>query len=327
MTDDSLQRLIGSYMATRQQVYSFAWQGGEPSLMGYRFFKRVTDLQQSCAAPGSRISNGLQTNGTLITPDFARHLSDYRMLTGISIDGPEEIHNRYRKRADGDGSYAKVVRGLELLQNAGVEVNVLVLVSRANVDTPEEVYRHLKRLGLTYHQYIPCVETDNAGNLLPYAINGREWGEFCTRIFREWLRQDMYTVSIRNFDAVLQKLVHNQTAMCTMGRNCNDYFAVEYNGDVYPCDFFVEPELLLGNIHENSWGEMRKSHSYRRFGRKKCEWDPACSRCEYLDLCGGDCPKHRPPGGVSRLCPGIRYFYRATLETFKKIANNLKARM
>jgi uncharacterized protein len=323
MTEDTLERLIQSYMATRQRVYAFGWQGGEPTLMGGDFFKRVTELQERYGRPGSRVSNGLQTNGTLITPSFARHLAEYRVLTGISIDGPEELHNRYRKRTDGSGSYRDVIRGLEVLLSGGAEVNALVLVSRANVDKPETVYRHLKELGLAYHQYIPCVETDGAGSLLPYAVTGEEWGKFLLGIFQEWRRWDMYTVSIRNFDALLQKLVHNQTAMCTMGKNCGDYFVVEHNGDVYPCDFFVEPELLVGNIHRNSWDEMRTSKVYRRFARMKCEWDAECADCEYLEFCGGDCPKHRPETGVSRLCPGIKNFYHSTLETFKKIANNI----
>lgn len=325
MDDETLEALIRNYMATRQQIYSFGWQGGEPALMGTDFFKRVTALQQQYGRPGSRIFNALQTNATLIDLEFARYLAEYRFLTGISIDGPEDIHNKYRKRAGGSGSYAEVARGLELLQRAGAEVNAMVLVSRSNIGKPEAVYRHLKQLGLLYHQYIPCVETDDAGNLLPYAVSGGEWGNFLTRIFNEWLRRDMYTVSVRNFDAVLQKLVNNQTAMCSMGRNCGDYFVVEHNGDVYPCDFFVGPDLLLGNILRNSYEEMRNSQAYRRFSGVKCGWDGACSRCAYLDLCGGDCPKHRPEAGVSLLCPGIQYFYGATLETFKKIANNLKA--
>ncbi len=326
MADATLETLISKYMATRQPVYSFGWQGGEPTLMGADFFMKVTALQEKYGRSGSTVSNGVQTNGTRVTPELARHFAQYQVLVGISIDGPRDIHDVYRKKADGGGSYADVIAGLETLFQHKVEVNALTLVSKANVDKPEVVYGHVKELGLNYHQYIPCVEVDAEGNLLPYSITGEEWGAFLIRLFEIWLKQDVYTVSIRNFDAVLQKIVNNQIVMCSMDRNCSSYFLVEHNGDVYPCDFFVEPELLVGNIHRQTWRVMQESKVYRRFGRKKCEWSGECARCEILDFCAGDCVKHRIGGKKSLLCSGITAFHAATLETFKKIANNLKAR-
>lgn len=326
MSEETLENLIKSYMKTRQNVFAFGWQGGEPTLAGVDFFRRITDLQERYGRPGSRVSNGLQTNGTLMTPELAAHLAKYHFLTGISIDGPEDLHNRYRRRTDGGGTYSEVITGLEELKRNGAEVNALVLVTKGNVDKPEIVYRHLKELGLFYHQYIPCVEYDEEGEPLEYSIGGDEWGDFLSRLFEEWLRKDEHTVSIRNFDAVLQVLVNRQVAMCTMGRNCSDYFLIEHNGDVYPCDFFAEPELLIGNIHRHTWEELRKSPVCRKFGRQKCEWDSACGACNYLFLCAGDCVKHRINGRLSVLCPGIKAFYETTLATFKKIANNLKAR-
>lgn len=324
MDDGTLEQLISGYMKTSQPVYSFGWQGGEPTLMGADFFRKVTDLQMRFGRAGSRVSNGLQTNGTRITPELARHLAEYHVLTGISIDGPPEIHNEGRRFPSGGGSYDDVIRGLELLKGSGVEVNALVLVNSRNAGHAVRIYRHLKKLGLYYHQYIPCVEFDESGSPQPWSIGGDEWGRFLIALFRQWAEKDLHTVSIRNFDAVLQKLVHGRTAMCTMGRNCGDYFVVEYNGDVYPCDFFVEPGLKLGNIHTHSWREMGESSKYREFGAKKCDWARECRGCEFVSLCAGDCPKHRREDGLSVLCSGYRTFFSTTLETFKKIANNIR---
>jgi uncharacterized protein len=209
-----------------------------------------------------------------------------------------------------------------------VEFNALVLVSSANVENPRGVYNHLKELGINYHQYIPCVEFDETGTPLEWTITGEGWGRFLQAIYRLWYPADIRTVSIRNFDAILQLMVNNDVVMCTMGKNCRQYFVVEHNGDVYPCDFFVQKDLRIGNVLEDSWEELGKSRQYRNFGRKKCEWDSRCGTCEYLSLCAGDCLKHRWFGDKdhknrSWLCEGIREFYAATLPGFSRIADNL----
>jgi uncharacterized protein len=336
MDHETLERLIAGYMRTRQPVYSFAWQGGEPTLMGLDFFRSVTSLQERYGRPGSTVFNGLQTNGVEIGDDFAEHLGAYRFLTGVSIDGPPELHNVYRKGAEGRGSYDRVIRGIESLQRRGAGVNGLVLVSRANAGSPEKVYRHLKELGLYHHQYIPCVEYDEQGNPLPWTIGGEEWGEFLIRLFDEWSRGDIGKVSIRRFEAITAAVKGMDPGMCTMGRNCTLYFVVEHSGDVYPCDFFVERELELGNIWDSSWEDLKKSKLYRQFGRRKNEWDPACASCPYLPLCAGDCLKHRPGSGIapqapaagksgrrSVLCAGWFTFFQKTLPNFHKIAQNI----
>jgi uncharacterized protein len=334
METETLDALISGYMRTRQPVYSFAWQGGEPTLMGLDFFKSVTSFQERYGKAGSTVFNGLQTNGVRIDDDFAAHLAAYHFLTGVSIDGPPEVHNIYRKGRDGRGSYDRVIRGLETLERHDAAVNGLVLVSKANVGCPEKVYRHLKELELFHHQYIPCVEYDEKGEPLPWTISGEEWGDFLIRLFEEWSRGDIGKVSIRRFEAIAAAVKGMDPGMCTMGRNCAQYFVVEHNGDVYPCDFFVEPQLKVGNIGKDSWEELKKSKRYRQFGRKKSEWDPACSSCPYLFYCAGDCMKHRPgtgaPAAVSEglrrrsvLCSGWSTFFQKTLPNFHKIAQNI----
>jgi uncharacterized protein len=326
MSNETLETLVSGYMQTKQPVYQFGWQGGEPTLMGVDFFRTVVRLQGKYGRPGAKVSNGLQTNGTLITPEMAALFKEYHFLAGISIDGPAEIHDLRRKTLVGTGSYKQVMQGLEELRRHDVEVNVLVLVHHDNVTKPEAVFRHLVDLGFTYHQYIPCVEMDKYGNPLPWSITGAEWGEFLIRMFQIWSKGHVQTVSVRNFDAVLQMLVTGQAVMCTLGRNCSDYFVVEHNGDVYPCDFFVEPELLLGNIRSDSWESLRNSKTYRAFGSRKLRLPGECQTCEYFTLCTGDCPKHRDGQDMSRLCEGIRMFYKETLPAFRSIASRLSGR-
>lgn len=331
MSEVVLESLVSGYMATPQQAYTFGWQGGEPTLMGRTFFKRVTELQEHYGRRGTVVSNGLQTNGTMITPELAAHLSRYHFLVGLSIDGPEEVHDLNRRRPSGRGSYADTLRAMELFRSHRVEFNVLTVVSSANVDRPAALYDHFESLGLDFQQYIPCVEFDAKGDPLPYTITGRQWGEFLIGLFDRWIANDSERVSIRNFDSVLMMLVDNQPATCTLARNCNQYFVVEWNGDVYPCDFFVDKEKLLGNVTESSWGELAASPVYREFGRRKSQWSSECARCPYLRLCAGDCPKMRyrfeeDPTSLSWLCEGWKLFYDHALPELKKLSKRIRQR-
>lgn len=338
MSDETLERLVASYMATEQPTYSFGWQGGEPTLMGLDFFRRAVELQQHYGRPGSQVANGLQTNGMLVTDDLARLFRDYRFLLGVSLDGPEEIHNSYRKTVAGGGTYAEVRRGIEKLQEQEVDVNVLVLVSQANVRRAGEVYEFLRGEGFRYHQYIPCVEFGPDGRPAPFAITGEEWGRFLTELWDHWYPRDTRRVSIRHFDSVLEYLVHGHYNVCSMGGSCNGYFVVEHSGDVYPCDFAVSAETLLGNIHERDWGDFQRSPAYRRFAALKAQWSPECVECPYLHLCSGDCTKHRrlpsmagafgqtagADGGISWLCPGWYQFYEHSLPGFQALAGEIR---
>lgn len=331
MSDEVLSRLISGYMSTPQPVYTFGWQGGEPTLMGRAFFRRITELQERFGRRGALVSNGLQTNGTLLSDELAAHLGLYHFLVGLSIDGTEEIHDTNRKRPSGRGSYRDVMRGLEILRRHSVDFNVLTVVSAANVDRADEVYDHLLSLDVRYHQYIPCVEFDPSGNPLPYTITGKQWGDFLLRIFERWVSGDTERVSVRHFDSILSLLIGGEPGSCVLARSCNQYFVVEWNGDVYPCDFFVEPEKRLGNIVEQRWEELGLSPVYREFAGRKARWSSECARCPFLRFCAGDCPKMRyrfgeDPGSLSWLCEGWKSFYRQTLPEFKRLARTVRRR-
>ncbi|MBD3393728.1 MAG: anaerobic sulfatase maturase [Chitinivibrionales bacterium] len=329
MSDSVLEKMIQSYMATSQPVYSFGWQGGEPALMGADFFRRVVDLQKKHGRAGSSVSNGVQTNGVLITDELAAHFAEYRFLAGVSLDGPPAIHDRYRRYAGGRGSHADVLKGIDRLRAHGVDFNILVLVNSENAGRAAEVYRYLRDNGFLFHQYIPCVEFDRAGNLRPFAITGEQWGAFLCGLFDAWHASDTRRVSIRLFDAVLSYMVDNTYTICHMHSTCCQYFVVEHNGDIYPCDFFVGPGLRIGNVMTISWDQAQKSPVYTAFGRNKPAWNPACARCEYLPYCAGDCLKHRlpvsgDPATLSWLCKGWKRFFAHTLPRFEALAELVK---
>ncbi len=316
MSREVLERTIGGFMATEQPRYSFGWQGGEPTLMGLDFFKAVVELQQRLGRAGVMVANGLQTNGTLIDDEWAAHLARHNFLVGVSIDGPPEAHDRYRVFVDGRGAHAEVLRGVGCLKRAGAEFNVLTLVSQANVRRPRETYRYLRdELGVLFHQYIECVEFDAAGVLQPFAVSGPEWGDFLCAVYDEWRASgDERRVSVRLFDGMVTMLVDKIPIMCTMGRDCRQYLVVEHNGDVYPCDFYVEPVWKLGNLMHDSWAEMQAAPLYGEFGRRKRLWNERCDECPHVDLCAGCCPKNRhgkgaDPRALSVLCEGwLRFF-------------------
>jgi len=329
MPDKVLAQMIFSYMKTEQKQYTFGWQGGEPTLMGVDFFRRVTELQQKYGRSGTLVTNGLQTNATLIDEEFAKHLAKYKFLVGVSLDGPENIHNRYRITADGRGSYTDVLRGIEHLKQNNVEFNILTLVTSANVKKGRDVYRFLCDMGFFYHQYIPCVEFDDKGSPMPFSINGEEWGDFLCEIFDEWIKRDTRKVSVRLFDSILALMVDNERNVCRMGNNCCQYFVVEHNGDIYPCDFFVDSDKRLGNIMNDSWEELQTSPRYIEFGRKKALWNEECNHCEHLKYCSGDCLKHRlyerdNSRDLSWLCSGWKRFFNHALPELEKLASSIK---
>jgi len=329
MTDDVLERMISSFMATDQPVYTFGWQGGEPTLMGVDFYRKAVELQKKYGRRGCHVANGLQTNGTLINDELASLFAEYSFLLGVSLDGPLDIHDSYRLTRGGGGSHNDVLRGIDALRRNKVEFNILTLVNNINGRRGRDVYNYLKDMGINYHQYIPCVEFDGIGKLLPYAIDGEVWGNFLCEVFDEWVKNDIYKISIRLFDGILGLMVNGSYSICHMAGNCCQYFVVEHNGDVYPCDFFVMKDKRLGSIMESTWSELLTNPLYIEFGALKNNWDPACSGCEYLNYCSGDCLKHRipQPGSncdISRLCSGWKKFFAHTLPWFEEEARKLQ---
>ena len=330
MSEEVLEKMIASYMQTNQNNnYAFGWQGGEPMIMGLKFYQKAIDLQKCYAPPGAVISNGLQTNGTLITQNFAHFFGEYKFLLGVSLDGPAYMHDYYRKTIGQKSTHHLVVRGIEHLKQNKVEFNILILVNNKNVKKAKEIYHFLREQGFFYHQYIPCVEFDENNNPKSFSITGEEWGEFLCDLFDQWIKEDINRISIRHFDSVLDYLIYGRYNVCYMEKNCCQYFVVEYDGSIYPCDFFVRGDLLLGNVLENKWEDILKSPIFRKFGLKKSDWHKSCNNCSFIDLCHGDCQKFRI-GSLqnsktpSFLCKGWKRFYTHALPRLKIIAEKIR---
>jgi uncharacterized protein len=325
MPDDVLERMVSSYLRTPQATsYTFSWQGGEPALLGLDFFKKAVALQMRYGASGAIVCNGFQTNGTLITDELAAFAAEYKFLFGISLDGPAQAHDHYRRTVDGKPTHALVLRGIDRLRKQGVELNILALVSDRTVGQPREIYGYFKNQGFLHQQYVPCVEWGANGQPRPYSITGQQWGAFLCGIFDRWIAEDVGRVSIRLFDSILEYLVNGRRNACTMGTDCRQYFVVEYDGSVYPCDFFVREELKLGNIKTGSWRDFLASPIYREFGLAKAGWGDECRACSWLPFCHGDCQKFRPAGSKSVLCDGWKAFFAHALPRLQGIADGMK---
>lgn len=332
MDEATLTRLVRGYLALPFPAHTFAFQGGEPLLMGEAFYRTLIRLQRRYARPGTQITNCVQTNGTLLTPSLAAFFAQEHFLLGVSVDGPEAVHNERRPDVAGHGSHAAVMRGLDCLRAAGAEFNLLTLVSQSNVHDPLGTYRYLRdTLGARYLQFIECVEFGEDGALLPYAISPEAWADFIIAIFDEWYAHDVHTVSVRLFDSVVAKLLTGNANSCSMGCDCREYFVVEHNGDVYPCDFFVRPELRLGNITTHDWDELWDEPRHTAFGARKAAMNAACDACPHRFFCQGDCPKNRTGHDASRdsrtlsfLCPAWKRIYAHIVPPLRREAERLK---
>lgn len=332
MDEATLTRLVRGFLALPFPAHTFAFQGGEPLLMGEDFYRTLLRLQRRYARPGAQITNCVQTNGTLLTSGLAKLFADNHFLLGVSVDGPAAVHDERRPDPAGKGSHAAVMRGLALLREHNVEHNILTLVSQSNVHDPIGTYRYLRdELGERYLQFIECVEFGSDGARLPYAVTPEEWADFIIAVFDEWYAHDLHSVSVRLFDSIVSKILTGEANSCAMGCDCREYFVVEHNGDVYPCDFFVRPELRLGNILENDWDELWDNPLHTAFGARKAAYNSACRECPYVTFCQGDCPKNRAGHDASRdastlsyLCPAWKRIYAHILPPLRREAAALR---
>ncbi len=307
---------------------SFAWQGGEPTLMGLPFFEMAVKFQKRYAK-GRSIGNGLQTNGLLLNQEWADFLKTNNFLVGISIDGTEHIHDKYRTHVNGKPSWLEVVDKAKMLLEAGVEVNVLSVVNDYSVQFPEEIYEFHKSLGFEYMQFIPLVETDNSNpdKAAAYSVGQEAYGNFLIKLFDMWqndFKDGVATTSIRHFDSVLHNYVGIEAPDCTLLKECGNYVVVEHNGDVYSCDFFVEPDWKLGNLYEEDILVMLNSDKQKEFGELKSDLPEKCQKCKWQRPCYGGCTKDRlrdpQDNGVSHFCEAYIAFFEHADKRLKQLA-------
>jgi len=353
MSDEVLEAYVREYIEAQPgPCVSFDWQGGEPTTVRIGFFRRAMELQKKYAG-GKKVSNTLQTNGTLINDEWCEFLARNDFLVGLSLDGPKSVHDIYRVDGEGRGSHSRVVKALEKMQRQGVEVNILATVNRASSTQPIEVYRFFKERGVRYIQFIPIVERvadqdavalglslamppspsneKSSAEVTPWSVEPEQYGKFLVEIFKEWIRNDVSRIFVMNFEWTMAALAGVGPGVCYLAPRCGENLILEHNGDIYSCDHFMYPAHRLGNILDGKLKQIALSDEQLAFGAKKeTALSAHCSRCEALVACRGGCPKHRfataPDGlwGLNYLCAGYLKFYRTVAPTMKQMINRLR---
>ncbi|MCG3177770.1 MAG: Anaerobic sulfatase-maturating enzyme [Phycisphaerae bacterium] len=347
VSEERLANYVGQYIEANARFgeVNFAWQGGEPTLLGVDFFRCVVDLQKRLAPPGVRVSNAMQTNGTLLDDKWCEFLAAERFLIGLSVDGPRELHDVYRVDKKGQPSFDQVMRGRELMAKHGVDFNALVVVNRRNSQHPRKVYRFIRdEMGCQFMQFIPCVERTDFVQIAPqtwdpkslpvvgdrsakpargedalvseWSVAAEDYGRFLCEVFDEWIVRDVGHVFVQIFDVALGQWMGLGSSLCVFAETCGNALAMEHDGSVYSCDHYVYPEYRLGSIDERPLLEMVQSDFQRKFGDDKRDSLPRyCRECPVRFACNGECPKNRfirtPDGepGLNYLCAGLKRFF------------------
>lgn len=358
MSDAVLERYIQQVIAIHGQLaeIEFAWHGGEPTMCGIPFFEKATQLQRKYGA-GRRILNTLQTNGTLLNDEWCSFFHDNHFRIGISIDGPEYLHNIYRKDAHGEGTFTRTMHGLELLQKHDVEFNTLTTVNAANATHAAEVYDFLRQF-TDFMQFLPVVESlpttkvkgnvamppglysgqpsfnyhqSTVNSLAPFSVSAEAYGRFLCNILDQWMAQDIGRKFVQVIEAAIGNHTRRPAGLCVHEAVCGHCGVIEKNGDLFRCDRYVFPEYRIGNIMDTSLHDMMQTN--RHFGEYKIDSLPsACLHCDVADLCFGGCPKDRllerlTFNGVERrnyLCQGYRMFFQYFRQKYPKIERSIK---
>ena len=333
MSDELLELYIKQYIeANEVPVVTFVWHGGEPLTLQLEYFKKAVALQQKYAGD-KQIDNTLQTNGVLLDDEWCRFFADNDFLIGLSIDGPKDIHDAFRRNKAGRPTFDRVMEGIGLLQKYKVEYNTLSVVNKLSEGRGAEVYHFLKSIGTRYMQFLPAVEyvDGSAHSIRPpvvppgtpgavpagCSVSAEGYGRFLNDVFDRWVIDDVGNRFVQLFDAALAQWYGVPPGVCTLSETCGDALVVEHNGDVYSCDHFVYPEYKLGNIRTNHLKDLYRSSRQFDFGLNKRNSLPTeCLRCKWYFACRGECPKHRfgttPDGekNMNILCEGFKLFFR-----------------
>ena len=360
MAEDVLENHIRQYIAAQPgDLVLFSWQGGEPTLAGLDYFRRVVELQARYKKPWQRIENDLQTNGILLDDDWAKFLRENRFLVGLSLDGPRRLHDRYRVTKGGQSTHEQVMAAARRLRQYGVPFNVLCVVNRENARQPLDVYRFLSRETAAQKiQFIPGIEPRDFRNVAPqhwpaeaqpivgtsaarpgnpdsvvtdWSVDPEDWGRFLCRIWDDWFQRDYGKVFIDLFEGAIAQYLGLPAQRCVNAETCGQALAIEHDGTVYSCDHYVYPEYQLGNLAQATWAELANSPRQTAFGNAKRDTLPDyCRQCAFLNFCWGECPRSRfvrtPDGapGLHYLCPGLKHFYAHIQKDLPEIARRIR---
>lgn len=360
MSEETLERFVRQYIESVSATeVTFTWQGGEPTMRGLPFYRKVVALQKQHAKPGQTIQNDLQTNGTLLNEEWCEFLKEHRFLVGLSIDGPRELHDQYRICKSRKPTFDSVMHGVALLKRFGVPFNTLTCVHRFNARRPDDIYRFLRdELGSTYMQFTPIVEYRGfdqcsfQGNkalrqpperdpescpghpnsiVTEWSVDPEDWGYFLCRLFDRWVSRDVGRIYINQFETLVAQHLGLPSHLCVYSEHCGKGVAVEHDGSLYSCDHFVYPDYRIGNLADGSLRQMVLSRRQVKFGYAKSETLPKyCRQCPYLSDCWGECPKNRilrtadGQPGLNYLCRGLKRFYAHTLPYIEQITDGLR---
>jgi len=332
MSNETLEKMITDFLKLDMPVSSFAWQGGEPTLMGLDFYKKAVELQQTIGKNGQAVSNALQTNAVLLDANWCRFLSQYEWLVGISLDGPKHLHDHYRLGHAGNPTFDKVVSAIEKCRQHKVQFNVLVLLNDRNVTAPDELFDFFTGMNIRYLQFVPCVETGpSAGSVTDFSITPEQFGTFLCRIFDRWTEYGPEKLSIRILDSIMSYFVRGRHSNCSFSNSCNDYIVIEHNGDAFCCDFFVDEDCRLGSILDTDIGELAQGKTKRSFARQKSRISNKCLICRHNAICRGGCLKDRlilngNSSDPSYFCRAYKQFFDHSLARLTQIAAKIAAK-
>jgi uncharacterized protein len=304
--------------ASSEPVIRFSWHGGEPTILGLDYFRKIVALQEKHKPANQLILNGMQTNGTLLNNEWGRFLGNQAFSVGLSLDGPREIHDLFRVTKEGKPTFDKTLRGYEILKKHGVPTDILCVVNSHNAKYPLEVYHFFKKIHASYISFLPAVEkrTEVEDSLDRLSVSPELWGEFLCTVFDEWIGQDIGKINVQIFEEAARTAFGQEHSLCIFRPVCGDIPVIEHNGDFYSCDHFVDKTHRLGNIIETPLKQLLESPAQRAFGRAKQDTLPHyCRECDVRDMCNGGCPKNRfvktPDGeeGLNYLCKGYKRFF------------------
>jgi uncharacterized protein len=319
MAEDLLESYVRQHIeASPDEVVRFSWHGGEPTILGLDYFRRVVEIERRICPPGRTIANGLQTNGTLLDDVWGEFLAAEGFSVGLSLDGPREIHDRHRRSRDGKPSFDGALRGYEVLRRHGVPTDILCVVSAANSGRPLEVYRFFRRIGASFVTFLPLVErrAGSTNEVTPSSVSPEAWGEFLCAVFDEWAESDIGRIKVQIIEEAARTAFCQEHSLCLFRPVCGDIPVLERTGDLFACDHYVDAAHALGNIAKTPLAVLLESPTQRAFGLAKRETLPrVCRACEVLDMCHGECPRNRfvlsPDGepGFNYLCAGYKRFF------------------
>jgi uncharacterized protein len=334
MSDEVLESFVRQYIEGQNTpTITFAWQGGEPTILGVDFFRKVVELQMKYS-DGRRIENAFQTNGILLDDHWGEFLAENEFLIGLSIDGSREFHDCYRVNKSGQPTFDMVMRGLVYLKKHAVKFNTLTAVHRKNSYRPLDIYSFLKEVGSKFMQFIPIVQrvarrprskdlalvgdgTKGKPTVSEWSVEPLQFGKFLCRMFDEWVRHDVGRYFVQMFDVSLESWVGVPQSLCVFRESCGAAMAIEHNGDLYSCDHFVYTKNRLGNIMNEPLESLANSYQQQKFGTDKRDSLPLyCRECNVRFACNGECPKDRfirtPDGeaGLNYLCAAYKLFFK-----------------